>query len=81
MSMGSCCTQPGSTLSQSSCPGADERPDFKAVSAIPDVIAPAVALGAAPVFGPALHKGRSFGFVSASARGPGDLLAGIRLRV
>jgi hypothetical protein len=79
--MGSCCSQPGATMSQSSCPGNNERPDFKAISAIPDVVSPAVPLGAAPASGLDLHKGRSFGLISASARGPGDLLAGTRLRV
>jgi hypothetical protein len=81
MPMGSCCTQPGATMSQSSCPGNNERPDCKGVCAIRDVVSSAVPLGAAPVFGPDLQKGRSFGFISASARGPGDLLAGTRLRV
>jgi hypothetical protein len=81
MSMDSCCTRSGATMSPSSCPGPNERPDFKAVSAVPDVVSPAVPLSAASVFGPDLRKGQSFGLISANARGPGDRLAGTRLRV
>jgi hypothetical protein len=81
MSMGSCCAQPGATMSESSCPGNNERPDFKAVSAVPDVVSPAVPLGIASAFGSDPGKGGAAGCVVANARGPGDLLAGTRLRV
>ena len=46
MSMGECCTLPGAAMSSSSCPGPDQRPDFKATSTVPEVISPAVPLGA-----------------------------------
>ena len=68
-------------MSSSSCPGNNERPDFKAVSPVPEVVSPAVPLGAVSAAGPDLGKGLSLGLVAANARGPGDQLAGTRLRV
>jgi len=81
MAMDSCCVVPGATMSSSSCPGNGERPDFKAVSAVPEVVSSAVPLGAVSAAGPDLGGGRSCRFISANARGPGDQLAGTRLRV
>ena len=81
MSMGSCCGEPSTTMSSSSCPTGDQRPDFKATSAVPEVISPAVPLGAACTLGPNLGRGWGLCFISANARGPGDLLAGTRLRI
>lgn len=81
MTMGSCCNPSGATMSRSSCPGNNDRPDFKATSAVPDVVSPAVPLGTAVAVTTDPGKGRVHGFIQASARGPGDQLAGTRLRV
>jgi hypothetical protein len=68
-------------MAPSSCPAGSERPDFKAVTSVPEVLSPAVALGAVSVTGPNTSNGRFLGLVPASARGSGDRLAGTRLRV
>jgi hypothetical protein len=81
MSMSSCCAQPGVTMSQSSCPGPDQRPDFKAISSVPEVVSPAVPLGVASLIGPDLSAGYAPASAAANARGPGDLLAGVRLLI
>jgi hypothetical protein len=81
MSMGSCCDESGQTMSSSSCPTGDQRPDFKATAAVPEVFSCAVPLGVACTLGPNLGRGWGYCFISASARGPGDLLAGTRLRI
>ncbi|MEI6624038.1 MAG: hypothetical protein WCP28_19265 [Actinomycetes bacterium] len=81
MAIDTCCSVPGATMAPSTCPSGSQRPDFKAVSAVPEVLSPAVPLGAAFMVGPGLGKGSSLGGIANSARGPGDRLAGTRLRV
>jgi hypothetical protein len=80
MTMDDCCDVPGTTMQSSSCPTGSEKPDFKATSGVPEVVSPAVPLGAVALLDPAGPR-RAVATLSANARGPGDQLAGTRLRI
>jgi hypothetical protein len=78
--MSACCASGGSMMA-GGCATQHERPNFAATASVPDLVAPAVFVGAVASLTDDPSSGRPAGVVAASSRSPGDTLAGTRLRI